>query len=346
MEKQISIIIPTYNMEAYIGKCLDSLLIPEFDQVEVWVVNDGSKDRSSEIAHSYADRYPDSIHVLDKENGNYGSCINAALPLCTGRYIKILDADDTFETNAFSEFVNYLPSVHADVLITPFIIVDETGRKTGERNYAKRTIELNHDYTFEESVKSECINAIEMHSLSYSNDLFKNIGYHQTEGISFTDTQWATIPLAYAKDIRFVEGKPLYRYLLGREGQTMAPQQFDRQIDSYIKLFHDRILHCENVRIAPIRKEYLIQRLIRNMNNIYIQAINHEGKTTIEKLIEFDSEVQKLSPTVYRGLSECKYHQASNFKMIKVWRENNYPYRVKLPFFSRIKISIASHLHK
>ena len=85
MEKQISIIIPTYNMEAYIGKCLDSLLIPEFDQVEVLVVNDGSKDRSSEIAHRYADRYPDSIRVIDKPNGNYCSCINAALPQCTGR---------------------------------------------------------------------------------------------------------------------------------------------------------------------------------------------------------------------------------------------------------------------
>ena len=73
MEKQISIIIPTYNMEAYIGKCLDSLLIPEFDAVEVLVVNDGSKDRSSEIAHSYADRYPGSIRVIDKPNGNSGS---------------------------------------------------------------------------------------------------------------------------------------------------------------------------------------------------------------------------------------------------------------------------------
>lgn len=104
MEKQISIIIPTYNMEKYIGQCLDSLLIPEFDEVEILVVNDGYKDRSSEIAHSYANRYPDSIRVIDKSNGNYGSCINAALPVATGRYVKILDADDSFDTAEISKF--------------------------------------------------------------------------------------------------------------------------------------------------------------------------------------------------------------------------------------------------
>lgn len=108
-------------MEAYIGKCLDSLLIPEFDAVEVLVVNDGSKDRSSEIAHSYADRYPGSIRVIDKPNGNYGSCINAALPLATGRYIKVLDADDTFDTAAFSSFVRLLPSISDDAVITPML---------------------------------------------------------------------------------------------------------------------------------------------------------------------------------------------------------------------------------
>jgi len=66
MEKQITIIIPTYNMERYIGKCIESLLIPELNEVEVLVVNDGSRDNSSAIAHNYADRYPDSIKVIDK----------------------------------------------------------------------------------------------------------------------------------------------------------------------------------------------------------------------------------------------------------------------------------------
>ncbi|MDE5929626.1 MAG: glycosyltransferase family 2 protein, partial [Muribaculaceae bacterium] len=150
MEKQISIIIPTYNMEKYIGKCLDSLLTPEFEQVEVLVVNDGSKDRSSEIAHGYADRYSGSIRVIDKPNGNYGSCINAALPLATGRYVKVLDADDTFDTEAFSELVRMLADIDDDVVVTPFTVVDTDGNILVSQGFDTAKVNLNSTYRLAE----------------------------------------------------------------------------------------------------------------------------------------------------------------------------------------------------
>ena len=86
-------------MESLLPRCLDSLIINKnLEKLEVWVVNDGSKDRSSVIGHQYEERYPGVINVIDKPNGNYGSCINAALPKCTGKYVKILDSDDSFDT--------------------------------------------------------------------------------------------------------------------------------------------------------------------------------------------------------------------------------------------------------
>lgn len=92
--KILSIIVPSYNMEAYLPKCLGSLEVARelMEQLEVFVVNDGSKDRTSEIAHEFEVRYPGVFRVIDKPNGNYGSCINAALPLCTGVFVKVLDA--------------------------------------------------------------------------------------------------------------------------------------------------------------------------------------------------------------------------------------------------------------
>ena len=85
MSKVISIIIPTYNMEAYLDKCLTSLIIDGMERVEVVVVNDGSRDSSLAIAQSYAEKYPESFVVIDKPNGNYGSCINAGLYRATGK---------------------------------------------------------------------------------------------------------------------------------------------------------------------------------------------------------------------------------------------------------------------
>ena len=78
MTKLLSIIIPTYNMQKYLRHCLDSLLVSDemMDQLEVLVINDGSKDNSSKIAHEYETKYPNTFRVVDKENGNYGSCVN------------------------------------------------------------------------------------------------------------------------------------------------------------------------------------------------------------------------------------------------------------------------------
>lgn len=108
MEKLLTLIIPTYNMEKLLDRCLSSLVVKDnslFQQVEVLVVIDGSKDRSSEIAHRYQERYPTVFRVIDKENGNYGSCVNRGLKEATGKYIKILDADDYFNTEAFTQYL-------------------------------------------------------------------------------------------------------------------------------------------------------------------------------------------------------------------------------------------------
>ncbi len=88
-------------------------------------MNDGSKDRSSEIAHSYQDRYPQTFRVIDKENGNYGSCVNRGLNEATGKYIKLLDADDSFDTNVFMHFLTEMQLTDVDMWITDTISVDE-----------------------------------------------------------------------------------------------------------------------------------------------------------------------------------------------------------------------------
>lgn len=120
--KIISIAIPTYNMEQWLNRCLDSVVVPEIlDRIEIIVVNDGSRDRSSEIAHSYADKYPNSVVVIDKENGNYGSCVNKALEIATGKYFRILDADDWFDKTGFVDYVNRLESLTVDVVVTHYV---------------------------------------------------------------------------------------------------------------------------------------------------------------------------------------------------------------------------------
>ena len=130
MDKVLSIVIPTYNMEKYLDKCLTSLIIKDkilMNHFEVLVIIDGAKDRSSEIAHGYQERYPETFLVIEKENGNYGSCINRGLKEAKGKYIKILDADDSFNTDGFERYLHKLLETDADLIVNNYTVDNEKG---------------------------------------------------------------------------------------------------------------------------------------------------------------------------------------------------------------------------
>ena len=123
MHKVLSIVIPVYKVEKFIRQCLDSVIVSpeEMEQIEVIVVNDGTPDNSSVIAHEYAEKYPNSIKVIDKENGGHGSAWNVGLKLATGKYLRFLDSDDWLSN--LSEFISILGSSGLGVLSILFFII-------------------------------------------------------------------------------------------------------------------------------------------------------------------------------------------------------------------------------
>ena len=107
--KVLTVLVPTYNVEKYLRRCLDSLLLPEvFEEIEVLVVNDGSKDGSADIARAYEKKYPQTVVFVDKENGGHGSTINVGIEKAQGTYFKVLDSDDWVNIGDFIEFVKRL----------------------------------------------------------------------------------------------------------------------------------------------------------------------------------------------------------------------------------------------
>lgn len=227
MEKILSIIIPTYNMAALLPRCLDSLTASGvLDDLDILVVNDGSTDSSRAVAYSYAERYPQSIKVVDKKNGNYGSTINAALPLAVGEYVKVLDADDWFDSRALAKYVAELKSLEqeVDVSVTHFLMIHEGGRTETVKyqNYGREPYTYGKVYNLDKVLGDGFIRYFLMHSLTYRTQLLRDHGYRQTEGISYTDIQWSSYPFFWAGSIVFHD-LVVYRYNMDREGQTMDP---------------------------------------------------------------------------------------------------------------------------
>lgn len=275
--KILSVIIPTYNMAALLPRCLDSLLNTEtLESLEVIAVNDGSKDSSLEIARDYEQRFPHTITVIDKPNGNYGSTINAALPVAKGRYVKILDADDWYDTTALVETLKALDNCNDDLIVEHFTQHGPGAKKEVIKynTMNKEVYEYGKTYSLDAVLKDGYIKYFVMHSIAYRTDFLRSIEYKQTEGISYTDTEWACYPIFHAKTVKFLDLN-LYQYNLDREGQTMVPAvlakctgQFQTVVSNLFAYYGNHAEHLSSDRMNWI-KLYLANR-VRFLFKLYL----------------------------------------------------------------------------
>ena len=128
--KKLSVIIPAYNAERFLAKCVASIAEQTYENIEIIVVNDGSKDSTLKIAEEYENKYPGSVIVIDKENGGHGSTINSSLIRASGKYYKIVDSDDWVETENLDKLVSILKNSDEDLIVNSYYEADINGNKT------------------------------------------------------------------------------------------------------------------------------------------------------------------------------------------------------------------------
>lgn len=319
MEKILTIVIPTYNMQDYLRRCLDSLIVPEeqMKQLEVLVVNDGSRDNSSAIAHEYQDKYPSTFRVIDKENGNYGSCVNRGLKEATGKYIKILDADDWFDVKGFRQFLIKLQVLNVDVVITDFNVVNiiDDSVKKWKILCPKNTI-----IGLKDVLKAQPLGVL-MHSVCYKTVLLKSISYVQPEGISYTDQIWINEPIANAKTFYYYP-VIVYQYMVGREGQTVDPNVSIKNINHHICCAIEMVKAIMRVPVNSLQQEFLKVRAIHTIKNIYLMFLT-SNKLDMDVLVAFDKKLQEVNPLIYESLNQVVLHPFLRVHYIENWRKTH-----------------------
>lgn len=319
MEKILTIIIPTYNMERYLDNCLTSLIVDDKElmkQLEVLVVIDGAKDRSSEIAHSYQNKYPETFMVIDKDNGNYGSCINRGLKEAKGKYIKILDADDSYDNTSFVLFLEFLNRYDVDLVINDLVYISTKGTVTKPSIF-----KLPQEKVFDLSALSQEMQLLYgMHRATYRTDKLRLINYFQTEGVSYTDQEWAFSPLTTVNRVAYFPHL-LYRYLIGREGQTMDTKVVVRSMSHHIigaqKMLNDYVNFKE---LTASQKSIIDYRILLRCSKIYYSYLCIPS-LPLEELISFDNFVRMTSEKIYNELNNCNISWMLSYKFIKQWRK-------------------------
>ena len=308
MNKILSIVIPSYNMQDYLPACLDSLVVDDpalFAALDIIVVNDGSKDKTSAIAHDYAARYPDVIRVIDKPNGNYGSCVNRGLAEARGVFIKVLDADDTFDTAAFKQFIRRLieseeKNEQVDLFLTDYV-------RVGARGETRQYMSVK-GLPAAQVLDSEALSHVSpvlMHAYAYRTEILRTMGYRQLEGFSYTDAEWSCYPILAVKKLCYLP-LPVYRYLVERPGQTMDPEPFHTRwfpVRAHVAL--ELAKHCEqaNVLDRPGAKAYFRRWALETAKGIYRSALlQFPTRANVECLKDFDGRLRQVAPSIHAEL--------------------------------------------
>lgn len=321
--KILTIIVPTYNMERYLTECLSSLMVDTatLSKLEILVINDGSTDSSSNIAHQFESKYPESFKVIDKENGNYGSCVNVGLQYATGKYVKILDADDWCNSDNLKAFISFLECSNADMIISDYASYDSQCNQVQYFGYQFKggllSDYLNHDITL-----------LQMHAVTYRTDKLRKIGYHQTEHLSYTDQEWLFLPMTTVNTIdRF--DKLVYMYRVGREDQTMNPIVFEKnfwqeiEVAKHIALSY---IDLNNQQLSIPQKEYLERKMIDRLSAVYYGYFKKFRNNKNTKVVaEFDKFVKKNLPEFYSVFDDYTWNEGRFFRKyhyIKAWRKH------------------------
>lgn len=321
MHKILTVIIPTYNMQDCLHRCLDSLVLKDeelMNSLQVLVINDGSTDQSSAIAHEYEARYPFTFRVIDKENGNYGSCVNRGLKEATGKYVKLLDADDWFDTTEFESYLSALKEIEADLILTDFSIVNAQSMRASLAYHPN--LQEGHTYSFSDcTLKS--VGVYMMHAVTYRVSLLHSINYVQTTGISYTDTEWTYNPL-YAVQTMVYFNFNLYQYLLGREGQTMDPKVMLRTINHHEIIARSLIENEEKHPSEGFAHLTIKRQILYLLVSVYRTrlVLQDEASFCHDEMAAFDSYVKEHCPDMYRRIGRLHVKTGLPIPYVRYWR--------------------------
>lgn len=275
---KLSVIVPVYNVEKYIVNCVESLLNQTFNDFEILIVNDGTKDKSIELIQPYCEKYPLRIKVLNKQNGGLSDARNYGIKHSSGEYLAFIDSDDTVHPDMFEKMMERILLDQSDICACDMEYVYEDGRRnraSGEWNLS------DNKYSVVLTNNSAC------------NKLFKRSLF---DTIEFPLGKWyedlATIPIISFQSERLSYVSEVYYYYFQREGSIAhlknekmfdiywAIENIRKNInsndDAWLNVYHELLiehgLFLTGLRIKKISK--FVDRVMFNRMNIeYLETV-------------------------------------------------------------------------
>lgn len=177
-------------------------------------------------------------------------------------------------------------------------------------------------------------------ALTYRTSILKNMGYRQTEGISYTDMEWCYAPITQMSTLYYFN-RPVYKYLMGREGQTMDPDIYRKRLPQLFQCMHSLLLALSDLSLAPWAKRFADEQLAKHSLSIYrYHLIEHQGEPR-DLLTTYDAALKENNPEVYKICGTTEYRKKIPYKFINEWRSGRH---VRIPASVRAKKALYDAL--
>lgn len=266
--KLLTVVVPTYNMQHLLPRCLTSLLQGRnLSPLEVLVIDDGSKDRSVDVAREFEARFPGVVRVIAKENGGHGSTINRGLAEAKGRFFRVVDSDDWVDPVNFAAFLEQLEHEDADCVVTNYaedwahhdVLVEKDiyANLTPGRLYTFDVL-ASPQYGFRSWGPV-------LASSTFQTALLRKADLHLDEKIAYVDMEYAALALTWVESVRFCE-LSVYRYFLGRPNQSVERASYERRYPQHEQVIFRVASFVDSTKgLSDAKKQYVVRNLLKPM---------------------------------------------------------------------------------
>jgi glycosyltransferase involved in cell wall biosynthesis len=286
-------------------KCIQSLL-PGGEDVEIIIVDDGSKDRTAEIADEYAAKYPTIIRAVHQENGGHGQAVNTGLANATGVYFKVVDSDDWVDAEAYAKVMETLRRFVREDTLVDMLLTNYVYEKVYENH--QRTMfytplfETDRIMTWSDMKHNIKGFSILMHSVTYRTEMLRDCHLQLPKHTFYVDNLFVYEPLPHVKTLYYLN-VDFYRYFIGRDGQSVNEQTMIKRIDQQLSVNYRMI---DAYDLWTIEEEHLREYMLSYLETITVVSTciayvskDPENLAKVKKLWRY---IKEKDPRTYRHL--------------------------------------------
>lgn len=285
--KYLSFAVPCYNSQDYMANCIESLLVGG-DDVEIIIVDDGSKDNTGKIADEYAAKYPEIIKAVHQQNGGHGEAVNTGIANATGLYFKVVDSDDWVNAESLKKLlsaIKYHNSTQAQVdMYVSNYVYEKQGAKHKKVISYRNALPVEEIFEWKDVRHFRVAQYMIMHAITYRTQLIKDCGLKLPAHTFYVDNIFAFNPFPYVKKIYYIDTN-FYRYFIGRADQSVNEKVMIGRVDQQLRVNKLMIdYYIDNVSIMEKRcKKYMLSFLKIMMTVSSIMLILSETEENFQK---------------------------------------------------------------